>query len=181
MMECTQESGQCRSKYSLLCGWKLRQMETQGVHMKGVLPLLLSWRVGTRDFFPDLAALVGPVQNIFTSSYTISIHLSPSLSTPGKQSCHVACLRLYPETQGQATQHDCLPRLLGNGEKVKKCTVWKIKYCTGLTSAAKAGQNSIVPAWGAQRTNQPRKDPFHMYSKSPLLPQFQQSAGATPL
>jgi hypothetical protein len=30
-------------------------------------------------------------------------------------------------------------------------------------------------------TNQPRKDPFHLYSISPNLPQFQQSAGATPL
>jgi hypothetical protein len=29
--------------------------------------------------------------------------------------------------------------------------------------------------------NQPRKDAFHMYSKSPHLPQFQKSAGATPL
>jgi hypothetical protein len=29
-------------------------------------------------------------------------------------------------------------------------------------------------------TNQPRKDPFHVYSLSPHLPQFQQSAGATP-
>jgi hypothetical protein len=38
-------------------------------------------------------------------------------------------------------------------------------YCTGTTSPKK----------------QPRKDPFHMYSKSPHLPQFQQSASATRL
>jgi hypothetical protein len=30
-------------------------------------------------------------------------------------------------------------------------------------------------------TDQPREDPFHLYSISPHLPQFQQSAGATPL
>ncbi len=30
-------------------------------------------------------------------------------------------------------------------------------------------------------TNQPKKDPFHLYSLSPHLPQFQQSAGAIPL
>jgi hypothetical protein len=30
-------------------------------------------------------------------------------------------------------------------------------------------------------TNQPRKDPFHLYSLSLHSPQFQQSAGATPL
>jgi hypothetical protein len=42
---------------------KLRQMETKGVHMKGVLPRLVPW--ARRDFCPDLAVLVGPVQNIF--------------------------------------------------------------------------------------------------------------------
>jgi hypothetical protein len=46
---------------------KLRQMGTQGVHMKGVLSWLVRWapRAGTRDFCPALFALVGPVQNIF--------------------------------------------------------------------------------------------------------------------
>ncbi len=38
--------------------------------------------------------------------------------------------------------------------KVKKCAVRKIIFCTGLTRAAKAGQKSIVPARKAQRTNQ---------------------------
>jgi hypothetical protein len=35
--------------------------------MKGVLPWLVRWvlHAGTRDFFPALAALVGPEQNIF--------------------------------------------------------------------------------------------------------------------
>jgi hypothetical protein len=42
-------------------------MKTQRVQMKGVLPQLFDWacRAGTRDFCPALAALVGPVQNIF--------------------------------------------------------------------------------------------------------------------
>jgi hypothetical protein len=45
----------------------LRQMGTQGVHMKGVLPWLFRWacRAGSRDFCPALAALVSLVQNIF--------------------------------------------------------------------------------------------------------------------
>jgi hypothetical protein len=36
--------------------------------MKGVLPWLVRWacRAGTRDFCPALAALVSPIQNIFT-------------------------------------------------------------------------------------------------------------------
>ncbi len=46
--------------------------------MKGVLPWFVRWarRAGTRDSNPALAALVSPVQNIFSSSYTISIHVS---------------------------------------------------------------------------------------------------------
>jgi hypothetical protein len=42
-------------------------METQRVHMRGVLPWLVRWacHAGTRDFCLALAALVGPVQNIF--------------------------------------------------------------------------------------------------------------------
>jgi hypothetical protein len=33
--------------------------------MKGVLPRMAGWLVGTRDFGPVLAALLGPVQKIF--------------------------------------------------------------------------------------------------------------------
>jgi hypothetical protein len=54
------------------------------------------------------------------------------------------------------------------------------KFCTGPTRAAEEGQKSLVPAQRAPQTSQGR-DPFHMYPLSPYLPQFQQSAGATPL
>jgi hypothetical protein len=37
------------------------------------------------------------------------------------------------------------------------------------------------PRQDNKRMNQPRKDFFHLYSLSPHLPQFQQSAGAIPL
>jgi hypothetical protein len=65
---------------------------------------------------------------------------------------------LRPETQRQATQHACLPRVAGRWgqSKVKKCTVRKIIFCTRLTRAAKAGQKNIVPARQTQRTNQGR-------------------------
>ncbi len=84
----------CRQK-----GWPLltvdtEGMETQRVQMKGVLPWLVRWacRVRTKDLDSALAALVGPVQNIFSSPYTISIPLSPSPSKLGRLSCRVACL-----------------------------------------------------------------------------------------
>ncbi len=52
-------------------------------------------------------------------------------------------------------------------------------FSTEPTRTAKAGQKSLVPARWA--INQSRKDLFHMFSLSPHLPKFQQSAGATSL
>jgi hypothetical protein len=62
--------------------------------MKEVLPWLVRWacRAGTRDFCSALAAEVDPVQNIFSSSYTISIPLASSPSKLGRQPFWVACL-----------------------------------------------------------------------------------------
>ncbi len=39
--------------------------------MKGVLPWFVRWarRVGTKDFYPALGALVSPVENFFSSSH----------------------------------------------------------------------------------------------------------------
>ena len=43
-------------------------MGSQRVQMKGVIPMLVPWAcsAGTRDFCSAMAALVGPVQNIFS-------------------------------------------------------------------------------------------------------------------
>ena len=69
-------------------------MGSQRVQMKGVLPWLDRWacRGVTRDFCSSLAALVGLVQNIFFSPYTISFPLSPLPNKLGKLPCRVACL-----------------------------------------------------------------------------------------
>jgi hypothetical protein len=42
-------------------------MGSFGAQLNGVLPGLVRWacRTGTRDFYPSLAALDSPVQNIF--------------------------------------------------------------------------------------------------------------------
>jgi hypothetical protein len=62
--------------------------------MKEVLSWFVRWacRGGRRDFCSALAALVGPVKNIFSSPYTSSILLSSSSSKLGRQPCWVACL-----------------------------------------------------------------------------------------
>ncbi len=65
----------------------------------------------------------------------------------------------YTHTKRQATQHDCLPILLGGGDKwieIVYGTVRKKIFCIGPTRAATAGQKSLVPARQAQQTNQGR-------------------------
>ncbi len=64
--------------------------------------------------------------------------------------------------------------------KVKKCAVRKIIFCIGLTRTAKAGQK-IYRTGTTSPANQPRKNHFYLYSKSPHLYLFRQSAVATPL
>jgi hypothetical protein len=48
---------------------------------------------------------------------------------------------------GQATQHGCLPSLLGDGDTVIEIVRGEEKkiFCTGSTRAAKAEQKFLVP------------------------------------
>jgi hypothetical protein len=72
------------------------------------------WLVGTRDFYPALAALVNPPGPIFFSSpYTISIYMPPSPSNLGRQSCRAACFGMY------VSDWNCHTERL----HVKECTV----------------------------------------------------------
>jgi hypothetical protein len=59
--------------------------------MKGVLPWLFRWafcHADTRDFCSALAALIGPVQNIFF----LTVHYFDSFCKLGRQPCWVAYL-----------------------------------------------------------------------------------------
>ncbi len=57
-------------------------------------------------------------------------------------------------TKRQATQHDSLPSLLGDGDKGLEIVYGEIFFGTGPARAAKAEQKSLVPARQAQKTNQ---------------------------
>ncbi len=89
---------------------------------------------------------------------------------------------LYSEThtKRQATQQGCLPRLKGDGDKGIEIVYGEKKiFGTGPTRAVKAEQNLL---YRHDKPNQLTKEgPFHLFSLSPHSPQFQQSAGATPL
>ncbi len=67
---------------------------TQRGQMRGYLSWLVRWAccTGPGDFSSALAALVDPVQYIFSSPYTISIPLSQSPSKLDRQPSWVACL-----------------------------------------------------------------------------------------
>jgi hypothetical protein len=64
------------------------------------LPWVVLWalQAGTRDFYPAMPALVGPVRNIFSSPYTISINLSPCIAQHAGQAV----------VQGRASLNVCL-------------------------------------------------------------------------
>jgi hypothetical protein len=86
--------------------------------MKGAFPWLVRWTGLTRYFCPALSALVGPVQNIFLSPYTIS---SLSSSKLGRQPCWVACLlvcvsgmKRYQKTDNGLVIPFPLPRIPSN-------------------------------------------------------------------
>jgi hypothetical protein len=54
-------------------------MVTYGVQLKVVLSWLVPWarRAGTRYFYPSLAAMASPEQNIFSSQYIFSTYVFP--------------------------------------------------------------------------------------------------------
>ncbi len=92
-------------------------------------------------------------------------------------------IQARPEThtKRQATQHDCMPSLLGGGYKLVEIVYGEgKKLVLGRLEQARQDQN-VLYTGTISPTNQPRKDPLHLYSMSPHLSQLQQSAGATPL
>ncbi len=88
------------------------------------------------------------------------------------------CRWLGPEThfKRQVSQHDCLPSLLGDGGKCVEGE--NILYWADKSSQ---GSSGIFCTDTTGPTNQTKKDPFHLYSLSSHLNQFQQSGRATPL
>ncbi len=91
--------------------------------------------------------------------------------------------QLRPEThiQRQAALYDCLSKLLGD-------EVTKIEIVYGeeinilyWSDQSRQGKIKISYTDRTSPTNQPRKDPLQLYFIRPNLPQFQQSAWATPL
>ncbi len=71
-------------------------------------------------------------------------------------------------TKRQATQHGCLPSLLGDGDKCIEIVYGEEKiFYTGPTRADKTEQKfSSTGTTGP--TNKPKKDPFHLYCLSPF-------------
>ncbi len=91
-----------------------------------------------------------------------------------------------PETQRQATQHACLPSLVGDGnrdtgwELIKWNSVGDVMNILYRADKSSQGMTKIYCTGTTSPKNNQRKDPLHLYSLSPHASQFQQSAGATP-
>ncbi len=116
--------------------------------------------------------------------------MSPNAGGWGGGGCGVSANE-YSCTHGaQINFEDVTPCLTYGTNKVKKCAVRKIIFCTWPTKAAKAGPKiyctgTTSPTAGPKiyctgttsPTNQPRKGPFHMYSKSPIYLSFNSQQG----
>ncbi len=95
----------------------------------------MQWYIA-RAFCSALAALVGLVQNIFSSSYTISIPVSPSPRKLGKQPCWVACL---------------LVCVFGNEEQIEKVSKGKRENMRGKRDRGKGDKGRRELASECQR------------------------------
>jgi hypothetical protein len=105
--------------------WNLLTVKAEAIRDSWSMKGAFHWLVPavTRDFCPALAALVSHVENIFSSPETISLHLSPSHSKMGRQSCRVACLLIsvsgstpgYLSVERVSVHHDG-GEVLGPGE-----------------------------------------------------------------
>ncbi len=88
---------------------------------------------------------------------------------------------LKTHTKRRATQHDCLPRLLDDEDKLIEIVYGEEKiFCTiGRLEQPRQNKNLL---YLHGKPNAPTKEgPFYLYSLSPHFPQFQQLAGANPL
>jgi hypothetical protein len=95
----------------------------------------------------------------------------------------VVCCCRYTERGDPARLPAKVAGRLGTN-KVEKCTVRKIIFCTGLTRAAKAGKKSIVPARRVQQTNQGRTPincqvPIHLSFNSQQGPPLSSLSGCS--
>ncbi len=78
---------------------------------------------------------------------------------------------VIPETPNkrQATQHGCMPNLLGDGDKGIEIVDGEDKiFCSWPTRAAKARQENNLLYWH-NKANEPNQErtPFNLYSLSP--------------
>ncbi len=80
-----------------------------------------------------------------------------------------------------ATQHSCLPSLLGDGDKEIVIVYGEEKSILCWAERAAKAEQKFSCTGTTSPTNQPRKDPLHLYPLSPHSPKFQQSAGGPPL
>jgi hypothetical protein len=89
--------------------------------------------------------------------------------------------RAENHTKRQATQHGCLPSLLGDGNKKIEIVYggWGKYFVKGRLEQPRQ-KKSLVTAWLAQWTYQGRTPSSFVLFQSPFT-SFQQSAGATPL
>ncbi len=125
----------------------------------------ISFTVQNTNFFPEIFARFKHFQcfminNIFRKSQIFQNLFLTTENVVGFNS-YSRRHNQRNSIKRQMTWHDCLPSLLGDGEKWSEIVYGEEKmFDSGRTRAAKGKQiKSLVPAWRAQQSNQ-RRNPF---------------------
>jgi hypothetical protein len=72
--------------------------------------------------------------------------------------------RFKPDThtKRQATQHGCLPSLIGDGDRGIEIVYGEEKYILYWATRAAKAEQKVSCTSTTRSTNQPRKDPIHL-------------------
>ncbi len=145
-----------------------------------------------KKFFENLVFLTDTVAGLavrytLCGRYTLCAHCiliyySARLGFPKGGGLRFEYERPKTRTKRQATQHGCLPRLLGDGAKRIEIVYGEEKkyFVLGRLEQPRENRNLL---YRHDKPNEPTKEGFLSFVlfESPFTPVFQQPAGATPL
>ncbi len=130
---------------------------------------LYTWKRERKNITREATRLLGEwgggsMRRLHKSLVSSILHTTPSKSRTNSSPLDGTRDTYYKR---QATQHGCLPRLLGDGDKEIESVWWGKKiFCAGMTRACQ-GRPKISCTGTTSPTNQPRKDPLHLSSLRP--------------
>jgi hypothetical protein len=155
--------------------------EARNVRERRKCELILS-----NNYFLHIFFCLGQFNDVIRPSNSVRLpaslrHIPGTSRDQGEGTQPPSLLCRDAHTKRQATQHGCLPSLLGNGDRGIEIMFGEEKKIFVLGQQGQLRQDKNL-LYRHDKPNEPtKKELFHLSSLSPYTPQFQQSAGVTPL